>query len=105
MPDTKNLLAALAYLREQAENIPLEDESEAVDIAAELYYLISQYSPTLHNPALSAALSAALSDMDAAEGRIQEYLDTPPGREAQDHLDSAIASIDDAIIALSQNKP
>ena len=101
MPDIKNLLAALAYLREQAENIPLEDESEAVDIAAELYYLISQYSPTLHNP----ALSAALSDMDAAEGRIQEYLDTPPGREAQDHLDSAIASIDDAIIALSQNKP
>ena len=98
MPDIKNLLAALAYLREQAENIPVEDESEAVDIAAELYYLISQYSPTPHSP----ALSAALSDMNAAEGRIQEYLDTPPGREAQDHLDSAIASIDDAIISLSQ---
>ena len=98
MPDIKNLLSALAYLREQAENIPLEDESEAVDIAAELYYLISQYSPNPRSP----ALSAALSDMDAAEGRIQEYLDTPPGREAQDHLDSAIASIDDAIISLSQ---
>lgn len=101
MPDIKNLLAALTYLREQAENIPLEDESEAVDIAEELRYLISQFSPSARSP----ALSAALSDMDAAEGRIQEYLDTPPGREAQDHRDSAIASIDDAIIALSQHEP
>lgn len=97
MPDIQNLLAALIHLREQAENIPLEDESEAVDIARELRYLISQFSPTPHNP--------TLSDMDAAECRIHEYFDTPQVREAQDHLDSALASIDDAIIVLSQNKP
>ena len=93
MPDIQNLLAALIHLREQAENIPLQDNSEAIDIAGELGYLISQFSPTPHNP--------ALSDMDAAEGRIQEYLDTPPGSEAQDHLDATLSRLDDAIIALS----
>ena len=101
MPDIQNLRAALIHLRDQAEDIPLQDNSEAVDIAEELRYLIAQFSPS----ALSPALQSALSDMDAAEGRIQEYLDTPQGREAQDHLDSALASIDDAIIALSQPKP
>ena len=100
MTANQNLLAALIPLRDQAEDLDLQDNSEAADIAAELRHLISQFSPSAHSP----ALRTALSDMDAAEGRIQEYLDTPQGREAQDHLDSALASIDDAIIALSQHR-
>ena len=39
MPANQNLLAALIHLRDQAEYIPLQDNSEAVDIAGELRYL------------------------------------------------------------------
>ena len=101
MPTPHELRNLLIPLRDQLSQIDLEDDSEAADIAAELRYLISQFSPAAH----SSALRTALSDMDAAEGRIHEYIDTPQGPDCRNHQEAAVSRLDDAIDILFQSQP
>lgn len=98
MTNTRRLLGLLIPLREQTAQLHLHDDHEAEAVADELRNLVSELSPTATNP----AIRSALSDAEAAEGRILEYLDTPEGPEARIHLESAVASLDDAIFTLSK---
>lgn len=100
MPRPHELRNLLIPLRDQLSQIDLEDDSEAADIAEELRYLATQFSTIAQSP----ALRTALSDMNAAEGRIHEYLDTPQGPDCRNHQEAAISRLDDAIDILSQSR-
>ena len=73
------------------------DDDEPKAIAEEL----EQLERRLRDSPWSPPNRQAASDIDAAVGRIYEYLDTPQGPEAQDHQEACVSRLNDAIESLT----
>ena len=97
MNDPHRILKRLIPLRDQAEWMELEDDSEPSEISRELQDL----ADSMKRLPRSAPITQAVSDIEAAVGRIYEYLDTPQGPESQDHQEACVSRLNDAIESLT----
>ena len=99
MFNTHQAIVRLAYLINDINELHLQPYEEAPKLAQDILDFINEF--TLLLPP-EPSVQDALSDADAALGRLDEYIDTPEGPEARTHLEAAAGRLQDAIDALSK---
>lgn len=92
-------ITKLSYLIDDVNTLHLKPWEEAPLTAQDILDFINHFTHLL--PPLPA-VQDALSNADAAAGRIDEYIDTPEGPEARTHLEAAAGRLQDTIDALSK---